>query len=359
MIPAGYSPMPAFKWIYIIAAALMTVSVVSAQTRLTGAGATFPEPLYKRWVAEYQKTQPQITIDYQGIGSGGGIKGIIDRTIDFAASDAPLTPIEIQRGGGEHNLLEIPTCAGAVVPACNLPMAADLKFTADILAKIYLGKITNWNDPAIAKLNPGLTLPNLPITPVYRADGSGTNFIFTSYLAAQSEEFRESIGIGDQVQWPVGQGGKGNPGVAAAIQQIPGSIGYLEQNFADKNALAYGSVQNRAGKFIKASPATVSAASATAQFNGPLLAADIWNHSGDNAYPISSFTYLIVYRNLNNIRSPQQAQALAGFLWWATHDGQKIAADLDYTPLDPAAVRKVSEALAGLSYGSIALQRPQ
>jgi phosphate transport system substrate-binding protein len=359
MIPAGYSPMAPFKWIYITAAALMTVSVASAQTRLTGAGATFPEPLYKRWVAEYQKTQPQIAIDYQGIGSGGGIKGIIDRTIDFAASDAPMTAAQIQLGGGEHNLLEIPTCAGAVVPACNLPMAADFKFTADILAKIYLGKITNWNDPAITKLNPGLTLPNLPITPVYRADGSGTNFIFTSYLAAQSEEFKESIGIGDQVQWPVGQGGKGNPGVAAAIQQIPGSIGYIEQNFADKNALAYGSVQNRAGKFIKASPATVSAASTTAQFDGPLLAADIWNHSGDNAYPISSFTYLIVYRNLNNIRSPQQAQALAGFLWWATHDGQKIAADMDYAPLDPAAVRKVSEALVGLSYGSIALQRPQ
>ena len=351
--------MAAFKWIYVTAAALLIVSVASAQTRLTGAGATFPEPLYKRWVAEYQKTQPQVTIDYQGIGSGGGIKGIIDRTIDFAASDVPMTAAQIQLGGGGQNLLEIPTCAGAVAPACNLPMAGDLKFTADLLAKIYLGKITNWNDPAIAKLNAGLILPNLSITPVYRADGSGTNFIFTSYLAAQSEEFKESIGIGDQVQWPVGQGGKGNPGVAAAIQQIPGSIGFIEQNYADKNGLAYGSVQNRAGKFIKASPATVAAASATAQFDGPLLAANIWDHSGDDAYPISSFTYLIVYRNLSNIRSPQQAQALAGFLWWATHDGQKIAADLDYTPLDPAAVRKVSEALAGLSYGSIALQRPQ
>jgi phosphate transport system substrate-binding protein len=350
--------MPPLKRISI-AAALISVSVASAQTRLTGAGATFPEPLYKRWVAEYQKTQPQITIDYQGIGSGGGIKGIIDRTIDFAASDAPMTAAQIQLSGGEQNLLEIPTCSGAIVPACNLPMAGDLKFTADLLAKIYLGKITHWNDPAIKNLNSNLSLPNLPITPVYRADGSGTNFVFTSYLSAQSEEFKQSIGIGDQVQWPLGQGGKGNPGVAAAIQQIPGSIGYIEQSFADQNGLAYGSVQNRAGNFIKATPATVSAASAAAQFQGPLLAANIWNHAADNAYPISTFTYLIVYRNLNNMRSPDQARALAGFLWWATHDGQKIAADLDYIPLNPAAVQRVSEALAGLSYGTNALQRPQ
>ncbi len=354
--------MPARKWIFIIViAALMSASTAFAQTRLTGAGATFPEPLYKRWVAEYQKTQPQIAIDYQGIGSGGGVNGIINRTIDFAGSDAPMTAGEIQRAGGEENLLEIPTCAGAVVPACNLPMAGDLKFTGDLLAKIYLGKITNWSDPEIAKLNVGLTLPNLSITPVYRADGSGTNFVFSSYLAAQSEEFRESIGIGKQVQWPIGQGGKGNPGVAAAIQQIPGSIGYIEQNYADKNGLAYGSVQNRVGRFVKASRSSVEAAGATAadQFNGSLLAVNIWNQAGDDAYPISSFTYLIVYRNLNNIRTRQQAQALAGFLWWATHDGQKIAAELDYAPLDSAVVRKVSQALAGLSYGSVALQQPQ
>jgi phosphate transport system substrate-binding protein len=350
------------KWIYAItAAALMSVSTVSAQTRLTGAGATFPEPLYKRWVAEYQKIQPQISIDYQGIGSGGGIKGIIDRTIDFAGTDAPMTAAEIQRAGGQQNLLEIPSCGGAIVPACNLPMAGDLKFTGDMLAKIYLGKITNWNDPAIAKLNASLSLPNLSIIPVYRADGSGTNFVFTNYLAGQSEEFKESIGIGKQVQWPIGQGGKGNPGVAAAIQQIPGSIGYVEQNYVDQNDLAYGSVQNRAGKFVKASRSTVEAAGAAAadEFSGPLLAANIWNQPGDTAYPISSFTYLIVYRNLNNIRTQQQAQALASFLWWATHDGQKIAVELDYAPLDPAVVRRVSQALNSLSYENIALQRPQ
>ena len=343
----------------------LLVTAISAaafgQARLNGAGATFPEPLYKRWVAEYQKTRPEVAIDYQGIGSGGGINGIIERTIDFAGSDAPMTSEEIRHAGGEGNLLEIPSCAGAVVPACNLPMAGDLKFTGEVLAKIYMGKITNWNDPEIERLNGDIVLPNLAIVPVYRADGSGTNFVFTSYLAGQSGEFRETIGIGKAVQWPIGQGGKGNPGVTAAIQQIPGAIGYVEQNYADKNGVAYGSVLNRAGKFVKASRKSVSAAGAVAvgEFNGPLLAVDIWNQAGDEAYPISSFTYLIVYRDLNNIRSRGQAQALAGFLWWATHDGQKIAAELDYAPLDPAVVKKVEGALGELTYGSVALQLPQ
>jgi phosphate transport system substrate-binding protein len=329
-------------------------SSVGAQATLHGAGATFPEPLYKRWVSEYQKVNPAAAIDYQGIGSGGGIKGITDKTIDFAGSDAPLSKGEITKAGGAENLIEIPSCAGAVVPAYNLPeVSGPLNFSGDVLAQIYLGKITKWNDPAIAKLNPDAKLPDTAITAVYRTDGSGTNFVFTNYLATQSDDFKGTVGMGKQVKWPVGQGGKGNPGVTAIVQQTPGAIGYVEQNFADKNSIPYGAVQNKAGKFIKASPDSVSAAGggAVGEFKGSLLAANIWNQDGDDAYPIASFTYLIVYKDLNNLKSKDQAQALVSFMWWATHDGQKYAKELDYAPIAAPVQQKVEEVLNGLTFG--------
>jgi phosphate transport system substrate-binding protein len=344
-------------WIYRAAVAVVALTAgadfAGAQTRLNGAGATFPAPLYMRWVAEYQKVNPNVQIDYQSIGSGGGIKGITEKTIDFAGSDAPMNKNEIGKAGGADNLVEIPSCAGAVVPAYNLQGVSSLNFTGDVLAQIYMGKITKWNDPAITALNPGVALPETAITPAYRTDGSGTTFIWTNYLGTQSQDFVGSVGVGKQVKWPVGQGGKGNEGVTAIVQSTPGAIGYIEENYADKNNITYGAVQNKAGKFVKASTDAVSAAggSAVDQFKGTLLSANIWNQGGDATYPISSFTYMIVYKDLNNLKSKEEAQALVNYLYWATHDGQKLATELDYAPLADPVQKKVEEAIGSLTYG--------
>lgn len=326
----------------------------SAQVRIQGAGATFPEPLYKLWIAEYQKTNPKVQIDYQGIGSGGGIKGITDKTIDFAGSDAPMSKKELDGAGGADNIVEVPSCAGGVVPAYNVPgLEKDLNFTGELIAEMFMGKVNNWNDPKIAKLNPDAKLPDLAITPAYRTDGSGTNYVFTNYLATQSADFKRAIGVGKQVKWPIGSGGKGNAGVAAVISQTPGGFGYLEQNYADKNKIAYGAVQNKAGKFLKASPETVSAAGegAADELKGHVLAANLWNQAGENAYPIASFTYLIVYKDLKNLKSKEQAEGLLQYLTWVTHDGQKLASEQDYAPLSPAVQAKVEAALKEVSFG--------
>jgi len=350
------------KWIQRAAIAVLTIAggatVASAETKLQGAGATFPAPLYKRWVAEYQKSNPDIAIDYQSIGSGGGIKGFTEKTVDFGASDAPMSKAELARAGGAANIVELPSCAGAVVPAYNLPGVTDLKFSGDVLAKIYMGKITQWNDPALTALNAGVSLPAQAITVAYRTDGSGTTFVWTNYLSTQSEDFKGSIGAGKAVKFPVGQGGKGNEGVTAVVQQTPGAIGYIEENYADQNKIAYGAVQNKDGKFVKATPEAVSAAGAgaTGQLKGNQLTANIWNQSGAESYPIASFTYLLVYKDLGNVKSKEQAQALVNFLWWASHDGQKFASELDYAPLAEPVQKKVEEALQGLSYGGAELK---
>jgi len=325
-----------------------------AATRLQGAGATFPAPLYERWIAEYEKVKPDIQIDYQPIGSGGGIKGITDKTIDFAGSDAPMNKTELAAAGGADGIIEIPSCAGGVVPAYNLPgIDKDVNFTGEVIAEIYMGKINNWNDPEIAKSNPDIKFPTLAITPAWRTDGSGTTFVFTNYLATQSKEFPIAIGVSKQVKWPIGSGGKGNPGVAQVVQQTPGAIGYLEQNFADKNKIQYGAVQNKAGKFVKASPASVSAAGegAVEVMKGDRLAVKIWNQGGDETYPISSFTYLIVYKDLHNLKDKEQATALVDFLNWAVHDGQKFNTDLDYAPLSDGVQKKVEAAMKDISFG--------
>jgi phosphate transport system substrate-binding protein len=323
-----------------------------ADVQLTGAGATFPQPLYERWVQEYQNIHPDVKIDYGGGGSGKGIKDITDKVVDFAGSDAPMNKGEIAKAGGADNLIEIPSCAGAVVPAFNLPGITDLNFDGPLLADIYLGKVSTWNDPRIVSLNPGVNLPSTPITCAWRTDGSGSNFVWTNYLATQSDDFKGSVGVGKQVQWPVGQGGKGNPGVTAIVQQTPGAIGYVEENYADQNNITYGSVKNKVGKYIKASPASVSAAadSAADGMSGTLLAANIWNQDGDTSYPISSQTYLIVYKDLNNIKSKEQAQGLVDFLYWAEHDGQKFNAQLGYAPLGDKVIKKIEDALSGINY---------
>jgi phosphate transport system substrate-binding protein len=322
------------------------------EVRLQGAGATFPNPLYQRWVSEYQKSHPDVKIDYQSIGSGGGIKGITEKTVDFAGSDAPMNKKELEAAGGEANIVEVPSCAGAVVPAYNVPGVSELKFTGEALAGIFMGTISKWNDAQIAASNPGVKLPGLAIMPAWRTDGSGTTYVFTNYLTTQSEPFKTTVGAGKQVKWPAGQGGKGNEGVSAAVQQTAGAIGYIEQNYADANHIAYGSVKNKAGKFVKASADTVSAAGqgAAGDLKGTILAANIWNQPGDNAYPIASFTYLIVYKDLNNLKSKAQAEALGDFLWWAAHDGQKLATELDYAPLAQGVQQKVEEALRTLTF---------
>ena len=337
-----------------LAVIALGVSTAVAETRLQGAGATFPNPLYQRWIGEYQQAHPEVKIDYQSIGSGGGIKAITDKTVQFAGSDAPMSKKELDGVQGKaDNIIEIPSCAGGVVPAYHVPgVTEDLKFTGEVLAEIYMGRINKWNDPKIAQLNAGVNLPSLPITPAWRTDGSGTNYIWTNYLATQSKQFLSSIGKGKQVKWPLGQGGKGNEGVAQIVEQTPGAIGYLEQNYADKNHIAYGLVQNKSGKFVKASPQSVSMAGegAVAHMNGHVLAADIWNQPGDQAYPISSFTYLIVYKDLSNLQNKEQAQALVEFLTWVTHDGQKLASNLDYAPLSEGVQKKVEAAIQTVSF---------
>ncbi len=336
----------------VVGISLMTPAV-RGETRLQGAGATFPAPYYKRLVAVYQSLHPEALIDYQSIGSGGGIRAITDKTVDFCGSDAPMSKKELEDTGGAANIVEIPSCAGGVVPTYNLPgVTASLKFTGALLADIYLGRVTEWNDPAIAQLNPGVKLPDAQITPVWRTDGSGTTFIFTNYLATQSDDFLSTVGMGKQVQWPVGQGGKGNEGVTAVVQQTVGSLGYVEQSYADNNDLASGMVKNKDGNFVKASPETVSMAGAGAVegMNGQILAADIWDQPGAQAFPISSFTYLIVYKDLKNLPNKQAAQELVNFLWWTTHEGQRYAAELDYAPLAPAVQAKVEQALKTITY---------
>ena len=322
-------------------------------TRLQGAGATFPAPFYKRLVVVYQGIHPDVLIDYQSIGSGGGIQAITDKTVHFCGTDAPMNKKELEAVGGDEAIIEFPACAGGVAPTYNVPgVTGALKFTGKLLADIYLGKVARWNDAAIVKVNADVQLPDLAITPVWRTDGSGTTFIFTNYLATQSDEFKSTIGLGKQVQWPFGQGGKGNEGVTAVVQQTAGGIGYVEQSYADNNHLLSGEMQNKDGKFVKASPESVSAAGAgpAAKMQGQVLAADIWDQPGEKAYPIASFTYLIVYKDLRNLSSKKSAQDLVSFLWWVSHDGQTHAKELGYAPLAPEVRAKVGDALKSVNY---------
>ena len=333
-----------------VAVLALSTTVASAETKLTGAGATFPNPIYQKWVAEYQKSHPDVKIDYQSIGSGGGIKGISEKTIDFAGSDAPMSKKELAAAGGE--VVHIPTVAGAVVAAYNLPdFKGELKLDGPTLADIFQGKITKWNDPKIAALNAGAQLPSIGITPCSRTDGSGTTFVFTNYLATQSDDFKGSVGMGKQVKWPTGQGGKGNEGVTAAVQGTPGAIGYIELNYATQNKIAFATMKNKDGKFVKCSPESVAAAGAGAVDKmEKTLAVDIWNQAGADAYPISAFTYIIVYKDLGYLKDQNKAKALVDFLKWATTEGQSTAKEMDYAPLAPAVQQKATAALAGLTW---------
>lgn len=333
------------------AAIVLAPLAAFADVKLTGAGATFPKPLYDRWVAEYSAKNPGVMIDYQGGGSGAGIKGITEKTIDFAGSDAPMSKSELEKLGGAE-VVHIPTVAGAVVAAYNLPGVTDLKLSGPVLADIYAGKIAKWNDAKIAQLNPGMTLPDTAITPVYRTDGSGTNFVFTSYLSEVSPTFKSAVGMGKQVKFPSGQGGKGSDGVTAVVQSTPGAVGYVELNFAVNNNLSHAMMQNKAGKFVKASPESVSAAGkgSMAEMMGDSLACDIWNADGEMAYPIAAYTYVIVYKDLNYLKDKEKAAALAKFIKWSVGDGQQQAASMSYAPLAPEVKAKIDAQLGKMMY---------
>lgn len=328
----------------LVVGSFAALALAGEDVRLYGAGATFPQPLYERWVVEYQKQHPDVKVDYRAVGSGAGIKAITDKTVHFAGSDAPLNKKEREAmsgagggaGGGEGVIVQFPASAGGVVPAYNLPGVKErVNFTGEILADVYLGLVTKWNDPRLAEINKGVALPDLAITPAWRSDGSGTTFVFTSYLASVSKDFRNNIGLGKSVNWKVGQGGKGNPGVAAIVQQTPGALGYIELNFATGNQVAFGTVRNREGEFVAASAESISLAGSGAAelLKGTVLAADIWDQPGKGVYPISAFTYLIIYKDLGNLASEEEAKGLVGFFLWAVTEGQGLAGALDYAPL--------------------------
>jgi phosphate transport system substrate-binding protein len=327
----------------VAAVALMSVASVSAQ-QINGAGATFPYPIYSKWFSEYNKLHPNVQINYQSIGSGGGIRQLTNETVFFGASDGPMTNDQLLAAPGK--ILHFPSVLGGVLPVYNIPgdRDPDLRFTGSVLAGIFLGKITKWNDPEIAKLNPGVNLPNLDVTVVHRSDGSGTTYIWADYLSKVSPEWRQKVGVATSVNWPVGLGGKGNEGVAGLVKQTPGSIGYVELIYALQTKISYGSVQNAAGEFVHATTATVTNAAAAAK--GTAMPADfrvsITNAPGRDVYPISSFTWLLLYENP---KDKQRAKVMVDFMKWALTDGQRYAPDLGYAPLPGEVVQREMEAL--------------
>jgi phosphate transport system substrate-binding protein len=330
--------------IAVVSALLLIDSVRSTaqgQTLLMGGGATFPHPIYARWIAEYQKLHPDIEIEYQAVGSGAGIREITAGVYDFGASDGPMDDAEIKEYRAKRGtaILHFPTVLGAVVPIYNIPeVTADLKFTPESLAGIFLGKITKWNDQEITETNPDAKLPNHEIVVTFRTDGSGTTYIWTDYLAKVSEEWNNDIGFGTSVPWPVGFGGRGNGGVAAIVKQTPYSIGYVELAYAMQSKLPYGSVKNQAGNFVKASLESVTAAAGEVARNMPDdFRVSITNAPGEKAYPISSFTWLLVPARIND---KNKLKVMKDFLQWMVTDGQKMTQELLYAPLPEEVVAK-------------------
>jgi len=314
---------------------------VMGQTTLNGAGASFPNPMYSKWFSEYHKIHSDVQVNYQPIGSGGGIRQVTAGTVDFGASDMPMTDKQLQ--DSKAKILNIPTVLGAVVPAYNIPgVTGEVKFTPDALAGIFLGKISKWNDKAITSANPGVNFPDKEIIVVHRSDGSGTTFIWTDYLSKVSPEWKSQVGSDTSVKWPIGLGQKNNDGVAGSVRQMPGSIGYVELIYAVQNNIPYGSVRNAAGVFLKASLEGVTAAAASA----PKMPADfrvsITNAPGKDAYPIASFTWLLIPAQS---KDAAKGKILADFLGWMVTDGQKMTSALAYAPLPDNVAAKVKEAI--------------
>jgi phosphate transport system substrate-binding protein len=323
--------------------AVLAVAVAGSQVHaqsLSGAGATFPAPLYLRWAAEYHNLHSDVQVNYQGVGSGAGIKNLTQGIVDFGASDAAMTDAEIAKV--KAGVVMIPATAGSIVLAYNLPGVTDLKLSRAVYVGIFLGTITKWNDPAIAKDNPGVTLPDLPINVAYRSDGSGTNFVFTRHLSAISADFNSKVGSGKSVTWPVGAGGKGNDGVTALIKAAPGTIGYVEYGYAVNNQLSFAELQNKSGNFVKATPESGASTLASVSLPANLR---VWpdDPAGAQDYPIVTFTWLLLYQTYTD---HAKLEALKGFVTYGLTDGQKLSTSLGYIPLPDSVVQKAQAALA-------------
>ena len=320
----------------------------AGQLELTGAGATFPNPIYSKWVLEYARLHPNIRINYQSIGSGGGIRQFMDRTVDFGATDGPMADSLITAVGG--NVLHIPTVLGAVVPAYNIPQSVPmLRFTPEVLAGIFSGEITSWNDSRIASINTAMQLPAMPIVVVHRSDGSGTTYVWTDYLSKVSPSWRQRVGRGTSVDWPVGLGARGNEGVANTVRSTPGAIGYIELVYALQNRISSGFVRNRSGTYVSASLASVTAAAQGVTFPEDTdFRVSITDADGRESYPAASFTWILIPREFSDAT---RGRAVVEFLWWAVHDGQRLAEELGYATLPAEVVRRVEQRLRSVTAG--------
>ena len=332
-------------------ALITTASAFAQQISLTGAGSTFANPLYSSWSGHYHQLHPNVEVNYQSIGSGGGIRQLIAGTVDFGATDGPMTNAQLAEAQQKRGLaiLHFPTALGAAMPSYNIPgVTASLKFTPAALAGIYLGTIKKWNDPQIQGPNPGVKLPANNIVVIHRSDGSGTTYAWADYLSKVSPEWKSKIGVGTSVNWPVGLGGKGNEGVAGLIQRIPNSIGYIELIYAVQNHILYGEVKNSSGNFIKADLTSVTAAAAGATKTMPAdFRVSITNSPGADAYPISTYTWLLVPEKMSDMT---KAKALKAFLKWGLTDGQQYCAPLTYAPLPAAVLQKELLQMKKLQY---------
>ncbi len=340
---------------YVLSLLLLSVILIGAaadgigkEQELIGAGATFPYPLYSKMFDVYSK-EYGVKVNYQAIGSGGGIRQLINKTVDFGGSDAMMSDKDLAEASAP--VFHIPTCAGAVVLTYNLPGNPQLKFTPDVIADIFLGSIRTWNDQRISAINPGAKLPDTNITVVHRSDGSGTTFIFSDYLSKVSKEWKEKVGTGPSLNWPAGLGGKGNPGVAGLVQQTPGTIGYVELIYALQNKMPYGMVKNKKGNFITA---TLAATSKAAETNLPEdMKVMFTDTDAPEGYPISGFTWVLVYKDQSyGDRTQEKAKELVKLLWWMTHQGQKYTQPLEYAPLSKKAVEKAEKLIKSISYKS-------
>jgi phosphate transport system substrate-binding protein len=323
----------------ILCIVALTVGVM-AQTTLNGAGATFPYPIYSKWFSEYHNQHSDVQVNYQSIGSGGGIRQVQAGTVDFGATDGPMSDEQI--AASKVKVLHVPTVLGAVVPAYNIPgVTQEVKFTPEILAGIFLGKIANWSDPALAKANPDIKFPNQNITVVHRSDGSGTSYIFTDYLSKISSDWQSATGKGTSVKWPVGVGGKGNEGVAGMIRNLPGSIGYIELIYALQNKINYGSVKNSSGAFVKATLESTTAAAAGVKMPADFRVS-ITNPPGKTAYPIASFTWMLIPTNPTD---KTKGKMVKDMVLWAMDNGESMASALSYAPLPKEVVEKAKAAI--------------
>jgi phosphate transport system substrate-binding protein len=324
--------------------AAQATAAVEESIDLQGAGATFPYPLYSKWIADFEKVDPKVRINYQSIGSGGGIRQIVERTVDFGATDAPMSDEEL--GKAPAKLLHIPMTLGAVAVTYNLPDVKGLKLSPEALTAIFLGKIKTWDDAQLKALNPGISLPHKPMTVVYRSDGSGTTAIFTEYLSVVSPAWKEQVGAGKSVKFPVGLGAKGNEGVAGQIKTSPFSLGYVELAYAKQTGLAYATLKNRAGHFVEPTLEAISAAAAALVADMPDdMRLSLVDARGEKAYPLAAFTYILVYENQSH---PQKGNALARFLWWAIHEGQEMGPPLHYAKLPNEVVARIEPKLRSL-----------